>query len=67
MAKRTTSFADKMNKMHNSNVTVCPVCNSETHRVKLVKSVRAEQSNGWRFKQMMVDVCKCNESEVYPA
>ncbi|HDL19594.1 MAG TPA: hypothetical protein ENH29_11115 [Bacteroidetes bacterium] len=67
MAKKGTSFADKVNKMHKANVTICPVCNTETQRVKLVKSMRSEHSNGWRFKQMMVDVCKCNESEVYPA
>lgn len=67
MAKKITSFADKVNKMHNANVSVCPICNTETHRVKLVKSVQSDNSTGWRFKQMMVDVCKCNESEVYPA
>lgn len=64
MAKKVKTFADKMKKgKHDENI--CPKCNGEIQRVKFVKSVKSESSNSWRFNQNMVDVCKCNEKEVY--
>ncbi len=65
MAK-VKSFVDKLRKMSEFSADICPVCNSEIHRVKLVRSERSEATGSWRFNQNMVDVCKCNEKEVYP-
>ncbi len=62
MAK-AQSFADKLKKKTGAHKLVCPECNGEIQRVKSVKSVPS--SGGWKFNQRMIDVCKCNEKEVY--
>jgi DNA repair exonuclease SbcCD ATPase subunit len=67
MAKKATSFADKIRKNQEAVKRLCPVCNTEFQRVKFVKSVESENKNSWRFNQNMVDVCKCNEKEVFVA
>lgn len=67
MARKITSFADKLNKKQDLNSNICPVCNTETQRVKFVKSVKSELSKSWRYNQNMIDVCKCNEKVVYPS
>jgi hypothetical protein len=64
MAKKPKTFADKMKKGKGGD-NVCPKCSGEIQRVKLIKSVKSETTNSWRFNQNMVDVCKCNEKEVY--
>ncbi len=64
MAKVKT-FVDKLRKMSEAHANVCPVCNTEIHRVKVVRSVKSEETGAYRYKQLMVNVCKCNEKEVY--
>ncbi len=64
MAKVKT-FVDKLRKMSEFHADICPVCNAEIHRVKVVRAVRSEDTGSYRFNQLMVNVCKCNEKEVY--
>lgn len=64
MAK-SQSFADKVNKKSDSGKIVCPVCETEVQRVKSIRSVPGKSDGSWKFRQKMVDVCKCNEKEVY--
>jgi len=67
MAKKAKSFADKLRKMSEAEAQICSVCKTEIQRVMLIKSVKSEEKNSWKFNQNMVNVCKCNEKEVYPA
>lgn len=64
MAK-AQSFADKVNKKSRVHSNVCPECNSEFKRVQSVKPYQSQTQGSWKFNQKMVDVCKCNEKEVY--
>lgn len=63
MAK-SQSFADKVNKKSDGKA-VCPVCETEVQRVKSIISVPGATTRSWKFNQKMVDVCKCNEKEIY--
>ena len=60
MAKKQ-SFADKANKKR--QVDVCPICNTEISRIKLVRAL--QKDGNWRFSSKPVGVCKCNEAEIY--
>jgi|Deesub1362B_J571_1020462.scaffolds.fasta_scaffold00887_14 uncharacterized protein with PIN domain len=64
MAKVRT-FLDKLRKMSEFKAEVCPECNTEIQRVMVVRSQKAERTGGWRFNREMVNLCKCNEKEVY--
>ena len=67
MAKKAKSFADKLRKMSEAKAKICTVCKGEIQRVMLVKSIKSEEKNSWKFNENMVNVCKCNEKEVYSA
>ena len=67
MARKVAGFADKLKKRQGAQTNVCPACNSDIQRVKFVKSVKSDTTQSWRFNENMVDVCKCNEKEVYPS
>lgn len=67
MARKVTSFADKIRKDQESHKNICPTCNAEIQRVMLVRSVKSPNTDSWRFNRTMVNVCKCNEKEVYAA
>lgn len=60
MAKKQ-SFADKASKV--KHTVTCPVCHSAQTPTLYIKS---EQSPGgaWKFRQVHVNVCKCNQAEV---
>ena len=64
MAK-SRSFSDKVNKKSQMHISTCPVCDSEFKRVQSIKSFQSESSGNWKFNKRMVNVCKCNEKEVY--
>ncbi len=64
MAK-TQSFADKVAKAALSRGTKCPVCGTIRQPVLLVKSERSAAAKTWRFNERRVQVCKCNEKEIY--
>ena len=61
MAKKQT-FADKLQSR--TQVTTCPVCNSDIQFVKHVRAVKGD-NGAWKYRTQMTGVCKCNEKEVY--
>ncbi len=42
----------------------CPKCGQLMDPVFLVASEKSSQGS-WKFRENMVDVCKCNENEVF--
>ncbi len=64
MAK-AQSFADKVSKAALSKGAKCPVCGVVRQPILLVSSERSTASKTWRFNERRVQVCKCNEKEVY--
>lgn len=63
MARKQRTFADKVKAQ--KHVVICPKCNSPIQTVFLVRTVKSEHSGAWKFKQKLVQVCKCNQKEVY--
>ena len=64
MAK-TQSFADKAKKGTEARGKKCPVCGSVLQPVLLVASEKSKSSGNWKFNERRIQVCKCNEKEVY--
>ena len=64
MAKQQ-SFADKATKAATMKGAKCPVCGAIYQPVLLVSSERSQVSKSWKFNERRVQVCKCNEKEVY--
>jgi hypothetical protein len=64
MAK-TQSFADKVAKAALSKGAKCPVCGTIRQPILLVASERSPTGKTWRFNERRVQVCKCNEKEIY--
>ncbi len=62
MAK-TQSFADKATKAAQMKGAKCPVCGTIFQPIKLVSSEHA--ASGWKFNEHRVQLCKCNEKEIY--
>jgi hypothetical protein len=63
MAK-TQDFAEKVKKAGMERGTKCPKCGSVKTPTLYINSVRTT-SGSVRFNRSMVQVCKCNEKEVY--
>ena len=61
MAKRQ-SFADKASKK--SHVKICPVCNSQVDAYRMVDPTITTDKKSWKFKDKIVEICKCNEKEI---
>ena len=58
------SFAAKV--AHQSSTegkVICPGCNSEIKRIKLIIA-RDSKANTWSPKYEMRDICKCNEQDI---
>jgi len=63
MAK-TKTFAEKMIK-DKSNIRTCPVCGSAITAVKTMVPERNDDTGYFKFRNRMVEVCKCNHQQVY--
>ena len=61
MAKKQ-SFADKASKVKHS--VTCPVCGGAVQSVLYVRSDKSA-AGAWKFRQKVVQVCKCNQAEIY--
>ena len=61
MAKVQT-FGSKSTK--NVNKLKCTICGEDFKKVKLIASNKSDSGN-YKFKENMVNVCKCNEKDVY--
>jgi hypothetical protein len=64
MAKQQT-FADKATKAAMMKGSKCPVCGTIFQPIKLVSSQKSKVGSSWKFNEHRVQVCKCNEKEVY--
>ncbi len=65
MAK-ATSFQAKIAKGSSQrSAKMCPKCGEALQAVKFVTSERSEVKSSWKFNQRFIEVCKCNEQEVY--
>lgn len=64
MAKQQ-SFADKATKASLMKGAKCPVCGTMFQPIKLISSERSSTGTSWKFNERRVQVCKCNEKEVY--
>jgi hypothetical protein len=64
MAK-AQSFADKVSKASLAKGAKCPVCGTIRQPVLLVTSERSSTAGTWKFNERRVQVCKCNEKEIY--
>ncbi|MBD3385029.1 hypothetical protein GF407_08885 [candidate division KSB1 bacterium] len=59
------SFSAKTSKSAQEGQRVCQQCGEAYTNVKVVQSVKKENSDHWRFKEKIVAMCKCNEQEYY--
>jgi uncharacterized OB-fold protein len=64
MAKQQT-FADKATKAAQQKGSKCPVCGTIFTPILLVSSEKSKTTAHWKFSERRVQVCKCNEKEVY--
>ena len=63
MAK-TRTFADKMKKDKGQH-TYCPVCGSALQPVRTLTPESNEATGYFKFRDRIVQVCKCNHKEIY--
>ncbi|MBC8182967.1 hypothetical protein H8E88_17825 [candidate division KSB1 bacterium] len=61
---KNKSFAAKMGKSAKDD-GACPQCGEVRNSVLVVASEKKESTESWKFKEKIVQVCKCNENEVY--
>ena len=61
---KVKSFAAKLaHDASNEGKVICPVCNTEVKRIKLVKNKKGQ--TGWSPDKESVKICKCNEADVF--
>lgn len=63
MAKQQ-AFAEKVKKGTEERGSRCPKCNTIRVPILYVQSVRSAHQS-YRFSSQRVQVCKCNEKEIY--
>lgn len=63
MAKQQ-DFAEKVKKSTQEKGVKCPKCGTVKVPMLSVQSVRSAH-NSYRFNRQRVQVCKCNEKEIY--
>jgi uncharacterized OB-fold protein len=64
MAKQQ-SFQDKATKAAQQKGAKCPVCGTIFVPTLVVTSEQSKATSHWKFNERRVQVCKCNEKEVY--
>jgi hypothetical protein len=62
MPRKQTTFADKMKK--EKEVFYCSKCGGAKQSILYVESVKSD-AGSWKFREKQVDVCKCNQAEIY--
>ncbi|MCD6417585.1 hypothetical protein J7M00_02225 [bacterium] len=63
MARKQRTFADKIAKGTGPRGEKCPVCGEVIQAIMMVRPYKTEKGT-WRYRKMMVNVCKCNAKEV---
>ncbi|MDH4070482.1 MAG: hypothetical protein OEV30_08660 [Ignavibacteria bacterium] len=64
MAKQQ-SFADKVTKAGAIRGSKCGVCGSIFQPLLVVSSERSDAKKSWKFNERRVQLCKCNEKQIY--
>jgi hypothetical protein len=64
MAK-TQSFADKATKAAAMKGAKCPTCGGIYQPLLVISSERSKVSSSIKFNERRVQVCKCNEKQIY--
>ncbi|MCD6097844.1 hypothetical protein J7K18_03020 [bacterium] len=64
MARKVTSFRDKLKKAAKEKHIKCPVCGREKKFVKAIRA-RRTQKGSYRYVEEVVAVCGCNEKDVF--
>ncbi len=64
MAKKRSFAAKLAHETSLEGKVVCPSCNVEVKRVKLIKS-RQSKAATWAPDYEFLNVCKCNEENIY--
>ncbi len=62
MPRKQTTFADKMKK--EKEVFYCAKCGGAKQSILYVESVKSDNGS-WKFREKQVEVCKCNQAEIY--
>jgi hypothetical protein len=58
------SFAAKLaHDLSTEGKVICPTCNTEMKRVKLVRA-RKSKADSWTPKYEFINMCKCNEKDI---
>jgi len=64
MAKQQ-SFADKVAKAGAMKGAKCGVCGTIYQPLLVVTSERSVAKKSWKFNERRVQICKCNEKQIY--
>ncbi|GAB1365369.1 MAG TPA: hypothetical protein PL160_00805 [Candidatus Cloacimonas sp.] len=60
---KVKSFTAKLaHETSNEGKVICPVCNTEIKRIKLITNKK--QSGGWTPQNEYAKICKCNEADI---
>lgn len=60
---KVKSFAAKTaHDNHSEGRLICPVCNTEIKRVKLITNQKTDGT--WRPSKQIAKICKCNEADI---
>lgn len=63
MPKGRTFAAKLAHEISTEGKVMCPKCNSEVKRIKLIRS-RKSKADGWAPRYEHVSICKCNENDI---
>ncbi len=64
MPKGRTFNAKLAHELSTEGKVICPNCNQEVKRIKLVRA-RKSKAEGWAPKYEFAKICKCNEKDIY--
>ena len=64
MAKKRSFSAKLAHEISTEGRVICPNCSVEVKRVKLIRSKKSK-ADSWTPGYSFLNVCKCNETEVY--
>jgi ribosomal protein S3AE len=60
---KVKSFAAKLaHDVSSEGKVICPVCNAEVRRVKIIQNIKTDGT--WRPDKKFVKLCKCNEQDL---
>ena len=63
MPKARTFAAKLAHDISNEGKVICPKCNQEVKKVKLIRANKSK-ADSWTPRYEFVSVCKCNENDV---